>query len=108
MNNKVKLNHSGKLRILQVSDAQDLHAARPAMLRMLSTAYDLINPDLVLLTGDNILGNHLDDAKIRYPKGGQDTRRLLQEAEKSRSITFCSRLKKEISRLPLYSATMTI
>ena len=64
MDHKVRLNHNGKLRILQVSDAQDLHVARPAMLRMLSTAYDLINPDLVVLTGDNLLGNHLVDARF--------------------------------------------
>ncbi len=62
MNEKICFDKNGKLRILQVSDAQDMHIARPAMLRMLSTAYDLINPDLVVFTGDNVLANHLEDA----------------------------------------------
>ena len=55
---------NGKIRIMQVSDPQDLQFIRPTMVRMLNTAYDKYNPDLILLTGDNILGNHLCDARI--------------------------------------------
>ncbi len=54
----------GKIRVMQVSDPQDLQFIRPTMVRMLNTAYDKYNPDLILLTGDNILGNHLCDARI--------------------------------------------
>lgn len=55
---------NGKIRVMQVSDPQDLQFIRPTMVRMLNTAYDKYNPDLILLTGDNILGNHLCDARI--------------------------------------------
>ena len=53
-----------KLRILQVSDAQDMHFVRPALLTMLDVAYDALQPDLVVLTGDNIHGNHLDEDRL--------------------------------------------
>ncbi len=53
-----------KFRIMQVSDPQDLQFTRRSMIRMLNDAYDKYKPDLVLLTGDNILGNHLCDARI--------------------------------------------
>ena len=51
----------GTFKILQVSDPQDLVHPRKAMLQMLNAAYDKLRPDLVLFTGDNILGNHLLD-----------------------------------------------
>ena len=62
--NAVKFNSSGKLIIMQVSDPQDMKYVRKAMVRMLDNAYDLLKPDLVLFTGDNILGNHLLDARF--------------------------------------------
>ena len=55
---------NGKFRIMQVSDPQDLQFVRPTMMRMLNMAYDEYMPDLIVLTGDNILGNHLCDARI--------------------------------------------
>ncbi len=55
---------NGKFRIMQVSDPQDLQYIRPTMVRMLNMAYDSLKPDLIVLTGDNILGNHLCDARI--------------------------------------------
>lgn len=62
-NNEFKLKN-GKLKIMQVSDPQDLVYVRPEMVRMLNAAYDREKPDLVLFTGDNILGNHLLDARF--------------------------------------------
>ena len=53
-----------KFRVMQVSDPQDLQFVRPTMVRMLNAAYDKYKPDLIVLTGDNILGNHLCDARI--------------------------------------------
>jgi hypothetical protein len=53
-----------KFRIMQVSDPQDLQFVRPTMVKMLNDAYDKYKPDLIVLTGDNILGNHLRDARI--------------------------------------------
>lgn len=61
MNLKFK---NGKFTVLQVSDPQDLQFVRPTMVRMLNKAYDKVKPDLVVLTGDNILGNHLCDARF--------------------------------------------
>ncbi len=55
---------NGRLRILQVSDPQDLKYVRRSMVRMLNKAYDDLKPDLVVFTGDNILGNHLLDARF--------------------------------------------
>ena len=60
---KIKFKNS-KIRIMQVSDPQDLQFVRPTMIRMLNRAYDTLKPDLIVLTGDNILGNHLCDARI--------------------------------------------
>ena len=62
--NAVKFNSSGKLTIMQVSDPQDMKYVRKAMVKMLDNAYDLLKPDLVVFTGDNILGNHLLDARF--------------------------------------------
>ena len=64
---KVKFNN-GKLRILQISDAQDLHWVRKTMLRMLENACDDLKPDLIVFTGDNILGNHLRDYRFSSKK----------------------------------------
>ena len=55
---------NGKFTVLQVSDAQDLQFVRRAMVKMLDAAYDRVKPDLVVFTGDNILGNHLRDARF--------------------------------------------
>lgn len=55
---------NGKFTVLQISDPQDLQFVRPTMVRMLEKAYERVCPDLVVLTGDNILGNHLRDARF--------------------------------------------
>lgn len=62
--NTIRFNAAGKLRIMQVSDPQDMKYVRKAMVKMLDNAYDALRPDLVLFTGDNILGNHLLDARF--------------------------------------------
>lgn len=62
--NVIRFNSIGKLRIMQVSDPQDMKFVRKAMVKMLDNAYDSLRPDLVLFTGDNILGNHLLDARF--------------------------------------------
>ncbi len=56
--------NNGKFKILQVSDPQDMHYPRRSMLRMLDKAYDELKPDLVIFTGDNVLANHLLDARF--------------------------------------------
>lgn len=61
---KLRFNSQGKFIILQVSDAQDMHIPRRGMFKMLNKIYAKVNPDLVVLTGDNILGNHINDAPI--------------------------------------------
>lgn len=57
-----------KFKILQVSDPQDMHYPRRSMLKMLDRAYDTIRPDLVVFTGDNVLSNHLLDARFGNKK----------------------------------------
>lgn len=61
---KLRFNNDGKFIIMQVSDPQDLQFVRHTMVRMLNKVYDRISPDLVVFTGDNILGNHLRDARF--------------------------------------------
>lgn len=63
-NKKLKFGKNGKFVIMQVADPQDLHFVRRTMLWMLDNAYDTVNPDLVVFAGDNILGNHLKDARF--------------------------------------------
>lgn len=62
--NAIRMNKDGRLVIMQVSDPQDMKYVRKAMVKMLDKAYDTVKPDLVLFTGDNILGNHLLDARF--------------------------------------------
>lgn len=72
-----------KVTILQVSDPQDLKYVRRQMTEMLDKAYDSLKPDLVLLTGDNILGNHLLDARFgsrQVAKGKEATFSVMKEA----------------------------
>ncbi len=61
---KLKFRKDGKFVIIQVADPQDLHFVRQSMIRMLNKAYDTVSPDLVVFAGDNILGNHLKDARF--------------------------------------------
>ena len=86
-----------KLRILQVSDAQDMHFVRRALLEMLDCAYDAVQPDLVVLTGDNVHGNHLDENRLGMRTDNvqtirQNIRKALSyilEPLEARQIPFC-------------------
>ncbi len=81
--NAVKFNSSGKLIVMQVSDTQDMKYVRKAMVKMLDNAYDLLKPDLVVFTGDNILGNHLLDARIgdrKIASGKAATMQIMKES----------------------------
>ncbi len=64
MKDRLYFRDNGTFTVLQVSDAQDMWSVRKAMTQMLGRAYDTVKPDLVLFTGDNILGNHLCDARV--------------------------------------------
>ena len=64
MQKTLKFNKNGKFVLMQVADPQDLHFVRHTMVRMLNKAYDTVKPDLVVFAGDNILGNHLKDARF--------------------------------------------
>ncbi len=59
---------NGKFKIMQVSDPQDMHYPRRSMIKMLDKAYDELKPDLVVFTGDNVLSNHLLDARFGNKK----------------------------------------
>ncbi len=96
MNLKFK---NGKFTVLQVSDAQDLQHVRKAMSKMLNIAYDRVKPDLVVLTGDNVLGNHFRDENFWTPLFVKDKeseykalktsiKKLVLPIEK-RKIPFC-------------------
>ncbi len=72
---KVKFNN-GKLTIMQISDPQDTQWVRKTMLTMLNKACDKVQPDLIIFTGDNILGNHLCDRRF-----GNGQRNLTRDEE---------------------------
>ena len=55
---------NGKMTVMQVSDPQDLSFINRTMQVMLDKVYNQVKPDLVVFTGDNILGNHLRDARF--------------------------------------------
>ena len=82
-NEKLKFNSDGKFVILQVSDAQDMHIPRRGMFKMLDKFYDKINPDLIVLTGDNILGNHINDAPIGNRKNVKTKKGTLKRMKKA-------------------------
>lgn len=81
--NEIRFRPSGKLVIMQVSDPQDMKYVRKAMVKMLDNAYDKIKPDLVVFTGDNILGNHLLDARFgnkQIASGKEATLKVMKES----------------------------
>lgn len=80
---KLKFNKNGKFTILQVSDAQDMHIPRKAMFKMLEKTYDKVKPDLIVLTGDNILGNHIDDSLIGNRKSTTTKEGVLKRMRKA-------------------------
>ncbi len=95
---KIQFPKSGKMKIMQVSDPQDMHIVRSAMVKMLNTVYDREKPDLIVFTGDNILGNHVDDAIIgpRVNKKKSVTAKRIKKAlsyickpVEKRKIPFC-------------------
>ncbi|MBQ8026910.1 MAG: metallophosphoesterase [Clostridia bacterium] len=77
---------NGKFKILQVSDPQDMHYPRRSMLKMLDKAYDTIKPDLVVFTGDNVLSNHLLDARFGNKKVAEGWEATRDRMRKSLSI----------------------
>ncbi len=79
---KIKFPASGKMKILQVSDPQDMHIVRSAMLKMLNAVYEKVNPDFVVFTGDNILGNHIDDHLVgsKQQKNPDVTKKRIRKA----------------------------
>lgn len=77
---------NGKFKILQVSDPQDMHYPRHSMLKMLDKAYDTIKPDLVVFTGDNVLSNHLLDARFGNKKVAEGYEATKERMKKSLRI----------------------
>ncbi len=95
-NDRLKFNSDGKFTILQVSDAQDMHIPRRAMFKMLNKIYDKVNPDLIVLTGDNILGNHLNDAPIGNRQNVKTKKGTLKRMRKALGYLLNPIEKKEI------------
>ncbi len=60
----LRFRQDGTFTILQMSDVQDLLWLRPAMRRMMEQACDKVKPDLIVYTGDNLLGNHVNDRRF--------------------------------------------
>lgn len=77
---------NGKFKILQVSDPQDMHYPRRSMIKMLDKAYDELRPDLVVFTGDNVLSNHLLDARFGNKKVAEGYEATKERMKKSLQI----------------------
>ncbi len=95
-NDRLKFNSDGKFTILQVSDAQDMHIPRRGMFKMLNKIYDKVNPDLIVLTGDNILGNHINDAPIGNRQNVKTKKGTLKRMRKALGYLLNPIEKKEI------------
>ncbi|MBR5437957.1 MAG: phosphoesterase, partial [Clostridia bacterium] len=54
--NILKFNKDGKFTILNISDIQDGYPLNPLARDYIEKTLDKVNPDLVVLTGDNISG----------------------------------------------------
>ncbi|PJM75495.1 metallophosphoesterase family protein [Bifidobacterium simiarum] len=53
---RLQFHHSGKFRVLQLSDIQDGPKVSPDTVRLIEAACDAARPDLVVFTGDQIAG----------------------------------------------------
>lgn len=78
---------------MQVTDPQDDIKPRRALIKMLNAAYDRVKPDLVVMTGDNMLGKIAKekslDEKYRIIEGVIDYLiKPLQDRNISFSVTF--------------------
>ncbi|NLP47984.1 MAG: hypothetical protein GX345_03465 [Clostridiales bacterium] len=85
----MRFNQNGKFVIMQVTDPQDDIKPRRALVKMLNAAYDRVKPDLVVMTGDNMLGkiakNKSLDEKYKIIEGVID---YLIKPLQSRNIPF--------------------
>lgn len=54
-NNELRFKN-GKFTIMQISDMQDLFIPAKALNQTVEAAINIVNPDLIVLTGDNIIG----------------------------------------------------
>lgn len=70
----LRFNSNGKFTIMQIADPQDNENPRKAMLDMLNAAYDKVKPDLIIFTGDNMLG------RIAENKSAQKAYEVVEEA----------------------------
>lgn len=52
----LKFNENKEFIILQIADTQDIHRPKKALINMINSALDKVKPDLVVYTGDQILG----------------------------------------------------
>ena len=88
-NDVLKFNEDGKFVVMQVADPQDNQNPRKAMLDMLAAAYDQVRPDLVVFSGDNMLGriaeNKSDEKKMAIVETALDA--ILKPLE-DRGIPF--------------------
>ena len=59
-NDVLRFNKDGKLKIMQISDTQDIDIPREAMIMFMEKALDAEKPDLVVFTGDQIAGGKIE------------------------------------------------
>ena len=65
--NTLQFNKDGKFTILNISDIQDAYPINPLTKKYIEDTVDMVKPDLVVLTGDNISGYDVptkDQAKL--------------------------------------------
>lgn len=65
-NGILRFNKDGKLKIMQISDTQDIDIPREAMIMFMEKALDAEKPDLVVFTGDQIAGGKIKTAEGVY------------------------------------------
>lgn len=65
-NGVLRFNKDGKLKIMQISDTQDIDIPREATIMFMEKALDAEKPDLVVFTGDQLAGDKIETAEGVY------------------------------------------
>lgn len=84
----LQFNSSGKFRILQITDTQEIPAVSPDTIKLIEKALDQANPDLVVFTGDQIKGYGLTFKGKNFSEKVKSTISKLLEPIIKRNIPF--------------------
>lgn len=85
---KLSFNESGRFKIMQIADIQEICEVSPDTLRLLNLAIEKERPDLIVLTGDQIYGIHPSFYKKNREKAAEKTIRIIASVFNEHKIPF--------------------